>query len=146
MANMHLGRKVSRIGVLSAMFAVLVTGVVVASPTPVSRAVTCGASDASLPELVDVGSDDYVMSEASASCTSPVYRELEVSVRRLRTAWPDAVVAVQRSLGTAQSWYAKAQGCEPAASGAQHDYKGVRKFDGVSDDHSDGIGLTCFND
>jgi hypothetical protein len=131
--------------VLSGLVVVSVTlALVVLPPTP-SKATSCFVSDATTPQLVTVGSDKYVMSEAWATCDPAAYKTLEISVRRVRTGWPDAVVAVQRQTATTTDWYVKAQGCELSASGSSHRYKGVRKFTGYSDDHSDIVWLTCIN-
>jgi len=136
MSNTHMGRR--RVSLLAAM---LMMGAVLVGPAIPGGAVDCyhGA-----PDVPTINSAFDVETYNTAWCTAVQAKTLKVQIRRLRTLWPDSVVAVAQDGGTKTSWQATPSGCEASASGSSHRYKGVSDFTGMATEHSSWTWLTCY--
>ena len=108
-------------------------------PTANAGAVTCFLGVPANPYLEGA----KVASDVAASCTASVNKTLELSVRRLRTGFPDSVAASAIFKSTTNSWSLHAAGCEPSAAGSSHRYQGRGKFSGLSDTVSNIVWKTC---
>jgi hypothetical protein len=106
-----------------------------------AEAVSCSLSTPTTPKILSNGD---VYSFGDASCTSSVYSNFWIKVVRVRTAWPDATVAIVYDSGTKKYWSGGAWGCEDAAAGASHRYKGKDYHSYLNwSKESDVVWLTC---
>lgn len=82
-----------------------------------------------------------VTSSVTAVCDSTVRKTLGLSVRRLKSFWPDVTVATGSTTATSTFWSTSARGCE--APGAIYKYRAKGTFSGLSAKESNIVSLQC---